>query len=84
MASREGLSDEVIFEQRPEGSERMSCTTIWGGGFQVLGPACGWYVHAVARNQVTEAKGVRWLPELRLAEQQIRGVGEETQECLSR
>lgn len=84
MVSREGLSDEIIFEQRPEGSERTSCATIWGGGFQVLGPECGWCVQALARNQVTEAKGVRWVPELRLEEQQIRGVGEETQECLSR
>lgn len=53
------VSDEVIFEQRPEGSERMSCDTIWGAGFQVLSPECGWSAQATARKQVTEAKGVR-------------------------
>lgn len=35
------VSDEVIFEQRPEGSERMSCVTICGEGFQAVSPECG-------------------------------------------
>lgn len=36
------VSDKVIFEQRPEGSGRMSCATIWEEGFQALSPECGW------------------------------------------
>lgn len=38
--SRDGLSDEVIFEQTLEGSERMTHVTIWGGGLQELRPEC--------------------------------------------